>query len=368
MKQIIKDRSRIIQMYKEGRISEEEKNQLIKAIETVAIKRQAKKWKNPAIAVLLSMFIPGAGQIYNGQIGKGILILISACLVVPYIFGIFDAYFIAKKINRGEKFPKKSPAIAALLGLFVPGGGQFYNREIGKGTAILYSGFLIAPWIYGIFEAYNTAEKINLGTAKIRYSQQPWWKELLVILSPGIAFIIVAGVLTGYTIANFKLYSKQAFIDRIEDMTALAGYSSNPIHLDSTEHTYKFYIKVIGKGVDEDNFSYHVKFFDNFKKLLWAKDGSSKGNRLSYSGESYDSWVKRTIKSFKIKKAGDFNLKASLDKEPDSKGIWNEIEIGIIERTSNLKGGYYVIGVVSWVICCGLIALWWNKSTKVLGG
>ena len=362
MKYVLRDINRIIEMHKEGRISEEERNQLIRAVEIAAMKKQVRKWKNPAIAVLLSVFVPGTGQIYNGQIGKGILIFISAGLIIPYIFGIFDAYLVAQKMNRNEKMPEKSPSVAALLGFFVPGGGQFYNREIGKGTAILYSAILIVPWVYGIFEAYSTAEKINCGTIRIRLTQ-PWWKELFVILSPGIALMTIAAILGTYTIINFKLYSKQVFIDRVDDATALSGYRTNAIRLGSTEHTYKLYIKAIGENVDEDDFSYHVKFLDNSKTLLWAEDGSSKGNRTSFN-QPYHSWVKRTVRSFRIEKSGEFYLESSLDREADSKGILDEVEIGIIERTNNLKGGYYVMGIVSWLICCGLIASWWNKSTK----
>jgi TM2 domain-containing membrane protein YozV len=57
--------------------------------------------------------IPGLGQIYNGQILKGILMLIAYVvmwllffLVVPlvialiiWIYGIYDAYKTAQKIN-----------------------------------------------------------------------------------------------------------------------------------------------------------------------------------------------------------------------------------------------------------------------------
>src|SRR5262245_34821700 len=44
--------------------------------------------KNSGIAAVLSFFFPGAGQIYNGQIGKGLLFLILhfvfavACLIL----------------------------------------------------------------------------------------------------------------------------------------------------------------------------------------------------------------------------------------------------------------------------------------------
>lgn len=364
MKYVLRDIDRINQMQKEGRISEQEKVQLIKAVEIAATKRQIRKWKNPAIATLLSVFVPGTGQIYNGQVGKGILIFISAGLIIPYIFGIFDAYLIAQKLNRNEKMPEKSPPVAALLGFFVPGGGQFYNMEIGKGTTILYSAVLIVPWVYGIFEAYNTAEKINSAAVKIRPTQ-PWWKELFVILSPGIALMTIAAILVTYTIINFKLYSKEVFIDRVDDAAALSGYRTNAIRLDSTEHTYKLYIKAIGENVDEDNFSYRVRFFDDSKRLLWAEEGSSEGNRTSLNAP-YASWVKRTVKTFRIKSPGDFYLESSLEKGESWKGTLDEVEIGIIERTNSLKLGYYIVGIASWLICCGLVALWWNKSTRAL--
>jgi len=69
--------------------------------------------KNEGLAAVLSFFIPGLGQIYNGQIGKGI--------VVFFLFAIFAA------------------SIALLIG------------------------FILAPvfWIWNIYDAYSTAKKIN---------------------------------------------------------------------------------------------------------------------------------------------------------------------------------------------------------------
>jgi TM2 domain-containing membrane protein YozV/ribosomal protein S27AE len=72
--------------------------------------------KSPGLAAVLSFFIPGLGQIYNGQIGKGLLLLVLAMLsagliiiiigIIPYLiiwlFSIFDAYSTANRINRGE--------------------------------------------------------------------------------------------------------------------------------------------------------------------------------------------------------------------------------------------------------------------------
>jgi len=72
---------------------------------------------------------------------------------------------------------KKSSGISAVLSAIVPGLGQIYNGQIGKGvlffiasiflalTIFILIGFILLPlfWIYNIYEAYSTAEKINRG-------------------------------------------------------------------------------------------------------------------------------------------------------------------------------------------------------------
>jgi TM2 domain-containing membrane protein YozV len=69
--------------------------------------------KNPGVAAVLSFFYCGLGQIYNGQILKGVLMLVaySISIVLMYvligfittpilwIWGMYDAYRKAEKIN-----------------------------------------------------------------------------------------------------------------------------------------------------------------------------------------------------------------------------------------------------------------------------
>ncbi len=43
---------------------------------------KAKNYKNPSVALLLSLFMPGTGQIYNDQIGKGIGLLLMFFLLI----------------------------------------------------------------------------------------------------------------------------------------------------------------------------------------------------------------------------------------------------------------------------------------------
>jgi TM2 domain-containing membrane protein YozV len=69
--------------------------------------------KNPGVAAVLSFFFTGLGQIYNGQIGKGILFIILQIISIVlmfsgigfitfpiiWIWGMVDAYKTAEKIN-----------------------------------------------------------------------------------------------------------------------------------------------------------------------------------------------------------------------------------------------------------------------------
>lgn len=73
-----------------------------------------KFYKNPSTATILSFFFMGLGQIYNGQIGKGIIFIIlygiSVTLMwvvigfvttpILWIWGMVDANNSAKKINE----------------------------------------------------------------------------------------------------------------------------------------------------------------------------------------------------------------------------------------------------------------------------
>lgn len=71
-------------------------------------------YKNPGLAAVLSFFYMGLGQIYNGQIAKGIafvviysisiflMVIIIGFITTPilFIYGMYDAYKSAEKINR----------------------------------------------------------------------------------------------------------------------------------------------------------------------------------------------------------------------------------------------------------------------------
>jgi len=73
--------------------------------------------KNPGVAAVLSFFYCGLGQIYNGQIFKGILMFVaySISILLMYvmigfittpilwIWGMYDAYRKAERMNLNSK-------------------------------------------------------------------------------------------------------------------------------------------------------------------------------------------------------------------------------------------------------------------------
>jgi len=77
---------------------------------------QKQNLKSPGLAAVLSFLIVGLGQIYNGQIAKGLLLLLGAIIsgvlmliligfifwIIIWLYAIYDAYNTAKKINAGE--------------------------------------------------------------------------------------------------------------------------------------------------------------------------------------------------------------------------------------------------------------------------
>jgi TM2 domain-containing membrane protein YozV len=80
--------------------------------------------KSPVIAAILSFFIPGLGQVYNGQgFVKGLMYMVATLigymvLIIPgmiiWLYGIYNAYSVAKKINA-SLLPYKYVGVGSLI-------------------------------------------------------------------------------------------------------------------------------------------------------------------------------------------------------------------------------------------------------------
>ncbi len=80
--------------------------------------------KNPKIAVVASFFIPGLGQIYSGEVRKGIgFIIMGVIFVSIWIFLIRDRHIIGPILVSGAS--------------------------------------IILLWISNMYDAYKTAKEIN---------------------------------------------------------------------------------------------------------------------------------------------------------------------------------------------------------------
>ncbi|MFT6399811.1 MAG: TM2 domain-containing membrane protein YozV [Bradymonadia bacterium] len=71
-------------------------------------------------------------------------------------------------VPQGTAGPKSSAA-SALLSAMIPGAGQLYNGQVGKGLAFFFISLLMVstppmlfvPWMWGIIDAYNTTRRQN---------------------------------------------------------------------------------------------------------------------------------------------------------------------------------------------------------------
>jgi len=88
------------------------------------------KTRSPELAAVLSFFIPGLGQVYNGENLKAVLFMLGAMAAVvlcEFVFGFFispmvwvwavvDAYYSARLINMECRCsgggPKSRPSLA----------------------------------------------------------------------------------------------------------------------------------------------------------------------------------------------------------------------------------------------------------------
>lgn len=100
---------------------------------------QVQPLKNPGVAAVLSFFLPGLGQIYNGQIMWGIIYLV---VVMPgsCLFGLGISMSLANTyVGIGVYLPLLLPAVM---------------------------------WIGNVVDAYKTSERHNLNQCRASDVQQ----------------------------------------------------------------------------------------------------------------------------------------------------------------------------------------------------
>lgn len=102
---------------------------------------------------------------------------------------------------------EKSAGVAAILAFFFTGSGQVYNGNVGKGIGILIGTIIgyfifvipgIIVWIYGVYDAYTTAQKMNKG--EIPYVETRMGQVIAFIIAEIIIAIIVFVILAAFIV------------------------------------------------------------------------------------------------------------------------------------------------------------------------
>lgn len=198
--------------------------------------------KEPWLAVTLSTFLAGIGQIYSGRIRRGcVLISIEAvlsCFAIWSIFSftgniitgaslflllgairvwnLFDAYKCAKKVNTEDfeisRKENKDPWLAVFLSDLIPGLGQIYIKRRLWGIVFIVASVLLLtvkmtyPLMFfglcAIFSAFVCYHAYISSPVRREAS-----KKLIVI----IAVAIFGWELLDYTAIPFKEYFVEAF-------------------------------------------------------------------------------------------------------------------------------------------------------------
>jgi hypothetical protein len=99
------------------------------------------------------------------------------------------------RIRPPETPKKKEPVLAALLSFIFAGSGQVYNGELGKGILIL-AGTIV--WLFGIFDAYTTSEKMNKGEIPLKEASG---ESIIAYILAFVAIIIIAVILFVFVLA-----------------------------------------------------------------------------------------------------------------------------------------------------------------------
>jgi len=189
--------------------------------------------RNPALAFLLSLLLPGLGQFYcrknsrgvwtlvlflialgstiwltpmlggpggaGVELGWGILLRVAVFL---YVFAFLDAYFTAREMTAGtDSFIAESPRVAAILNLLTRGFGYFYLGQRAAGFAVFIGlGFfqqLILKSIHPGGEAGGGLfmELVLAGFAVHAYGiARKREKEILATVEPAPQLAAIAGL------------------------------------------------------------------------------------------------------------------------------------------------------------------------------
>jgi TM2 domain-containing membrane protein YozV len=127
-------------------------------IQNLSSNQKIEEEKNPVLAALCSIF-PGLGQVYNGETALGVAVFFGTIVgalfflipgLIVWIFGIYNAYTVATKMNSGE-IPFKTTKTAHMLIFFI----------LAMFISILVIGFIILAAFAAFLTSFTYPIKIT---------------------------------------------------------------------------------------------------------------------------------------------------------------------------------------------------------------
>jgi len=130
--------------------------------------------RSPAAAVILSFLLTGWGQWYNGQTWEGVKFF--GAFIFSYVL-----FFIFALLMKSDTL-----AVLGVLLMFV---------------------VLIAIWVYGMYDSYKTAERINSGEIAFYEKSGLFWLPVALLVLA--LLVIVAAVFAAFVfgMAGASTYS-----------------------------------------------------------------------------------------------------------------------------------------------------------------
>lgn len=144
--------------------------------------------RNPFVAAVLAALVPGTGQIYNGQIGKGVLVFFSCWLIIPWIYGIADAFLTARKMDRSEMefHPPSGYIVVSLLSLLMLMAGPWMMlkslRTVHGLKTYVFAVHTVKQKLLGIAQATERYAADHgsypVGVSQLYFAEPPYLQDL----------------------------------------------------------------------------------------------------------------------------------------------------------------------------------------------
>jgi len=202
--------------------------------------------RNPAVAFLLSLLLPGLGQFYCRKNSRGAWTLVIFLIAVGvttwltpmlggtagdavalgwgvllrvavflYVFAFLDSYFTAREMTAGtDPFIAESPRVAAILNLLTRGFGYFYLGQRAAGFAVFFGLGIFQQVISKNVGQENQSggglfmEAVLAGLAIHAYDiARKREKEILATIEPAPQFAAIGGLPSAVPIGLAVLFA-----------------------------------------------------------------------------------------------------------------------------------------------------------------